>query len=247
MPLIAPKKPFRSGFAVIIDFAMSADFTGSPAPYWTSTTWMFGCLAFIWLTKPSRRVMPVCEVWSWTMTPTLPVSPISPASLSASTPAAAMLSVATVVTGMSLSTPESKPMTGMLASLACCRREPAALLSRAAKQTAAGLVLRAVCSMVSCLSTSDSVAGPLYVAVTPSLGASSSAPFLTACQNWCCSPFEMIAMVLPLAAPASVGGVYAEAAPDVLPDAAGAPDAPAAADVAGVVDAVPEQAAAAIA
>ena len=73
--------------------------------------------------------------------------------------------------------------------------------------TAAGLLLRAVWSMVSCLSTSDSVAGPWYVAVTPSLEASSRAPFLTACQNWCCSPFEMIAMVLPLAAPASVGGV----------------------------------------
>src|SRR3954449_1416172 len=249
-PSFAPKKPLRSGFAVIIDLAMSADFTGSPAPYWTSTTWMFGCLAFIWLTKPSRRVMPVCEVWSWTMTPTLPESPIRPASLSASTPAAAMLSVATVVTGMSLSTPESKPTTGMFAVLAWFRRSPAALLSSAAKQTAAGFALSAVCSIVSCLSTSDSVAGPWYVAVTPSLAASSRAPFFTACQNWCCSPLEMIAMVLPFAAPASVGGVYSEAAPDVLADAAAggaAPvDAAGAVVAAGVVDAVPEQAAAAM-
>ena len=71
-----------------------------------------------------------------------------------------MLSVATVVTGMSLSTPESKPTTGMLAALACSRSGVAALLSRAAKQMAAGFLSRAVCSMVSCLSTSDSDAGP---------------------------------------------------------------------------------------
>ena len=60
-----------------------------------------------------------------------------------------MLSVATVVTGMVLSTPESKPMTGMFLDWAWLSRSPAALLSRAAKQTAAGLLLIAVCSMLS--------------------------------------------------------------------------------------------------
>jgi len=43
--------------------------------------------------------------------------------------AARMPGVAAVVTGMSLSTPESKPTTGMLAALAWFRRSPAALLS----------------------------------------------------------------------------------------------------------------------
>ena len=159
-PSLAPKKPFRSGLAVMIALARSADLTGSPAPYWMLTILMFGYLAFISLTKPSRRVMPVWLVWSWTMTATLPALPIRAAIWSAATPAAAMLSVATVVTGMSLSTPESKPTTGMLASLAFCRYGTAALLSRAAKQIAAGCLSSAVCSMVSCLSTSDSEAGP---------------------------------------------------------------------------------------
>jgi hypothetical protein len=42
------------------------------------------------------------------------------------------------------------------------------LLSRAAKQIAAGFLSSAVCSIVSCLSTSDSDAGPSYVIVAPS-------------------------------------------------------------------------------
>ena len=79
---------------------------------------------------------------------------------SAASPAAAMLSVDTVVTGMSLSTPLSKPTTGILASFAFWSSGPAALLSRAAKQIAAGFLSSAVCSIVSCLSTSDSEAGP---------------------------------------------------------------------------------------
>ena len=137
--------------------------------------------------------MPVREVWSWTMTATLPASPMSSAILSAASPAAARLSVVTVVTGMSLSTPESKPTTGMPAALAFSSSGVAALLSRAAKQIAAGFLSSAVCSMVSCLSTSDSDAGPSYVIVAPSFAASSVAPFWTACQNWCCEPLDTIA------------------------------------------------------
>ena len=65
------------------------------------------------LRKPSRRSMPVRLVWSWTSTATWPSPPISSAILSAARAAAAMLSVAAVATGMSLSTPESKPTIGM--------------------------------------------------------------------------------------------------------------------------------------
>ena len=94
------------------------------------------------------------------MIATLPLSPINLAIWSAASPAAAMLSVETVVTGMSLSTPLSKPTTGMLAAFAFSSSGPAALLSSAAKQIAAGFLSIAVCSIVSCLSTSDSDAGP---------------------------------------------------------------------------------------
>src|ERR1035437_10562637 len=99
-PSLAPKKPFRFGWAVMIALARSADLTGSPAPYWMSTTWMFGYLALISLTKPSRRVMPVWLVWSWTTMATSPEPPIAVVIWSAAVPAAAMLSVASVVTGI---------------------------------------------------------------------------------------------------------------------------------------------------
>ena len=65
------------------------------------------------------RSMPVRLVWSCTMTATSPSPPISSAILSAARAAAATLSVAAVVTGMSLSTPESKPTTGIPSALAC--------------------------------------------------------------------------------------------------------------------------------
>ena len=79
----------------------------------------------------------------------------------AASAAAARLSVAAVVSGMSLSTPESKAMTGMPASFACCSSGPAAWLSSAAKPTASGLLSRAVCSIWICWSTSASVSGAL--------------------------------------------------------------------------------------
>jgi hypothetical protein len=50
--------------------------------------------SFIRFTKPSRRSMPVRLVWSWMTAATSPELPISAASLSAASPAAAMLSVA---------------------------------------------------------------------------------------------------------------------------------------------------------
>ena len=50
------------------------------------------------------------------------------------------LSVAAVVTGMSLSTPESNAITGIFASLACCSSGTAAWLSSAAKPIAAGFL-----------------------------------------------------------------------------------------------------------
>src|SRR4051794_39186561 len=41
---------------------------------------------------------------------------------------------------------------------------------------------------------SCSVGGPSKVIFAPSASASSCAPFLTACQNWCWKPLETIAM-----------------------------------------------------
>jgi hypothetical protein len=48
--------------------------------------------------------------------------------------------------------------------------------------------------MLICASTSVSVAGPSKVMVAPSFSASCSAPFFTACQNWCWKPLETMAM-----------------------------------------------------
>ena len=62
--------------------------------------------------------MPDALVWSWTTIPTLPLLPISSARCFAASAAAALLSVAAVVTGTSLSTPESNAMTGMLLAFA---------------------------------------------------------------------------------------------------------------------------------
>jgi hypothetical protein len=105
-----------------------------------------------------------------------------------------MLSVAAVATGMSLSTPESNPTTGMPCSWACSSSGIAAWLSRAAKQSASGSLPSAACSISICLSTCDSLSGPSKVISTLSSAALASAPCLTACQNWCWKPLEMIGM-----------------------------------------------------
>jgi hypothetical protein len=49
--------------------------------------------------------------------------------------------------------------------------------------------------MVSCCSTSCSVGGPTKLIVAPSFCASCSAPFFTACQNWCWKPLDTMAML----------------------------------------------------
>jgi len=117
-----------------------------------------------------------------------------PRAATVASPAALLLSVATVVTGMSLSTPESKPTTGIFFALNCSSSGTAALLSSAAKQTAAGFLSSSAWSISSCLSTCDSFSGPSKLTFTPSSVALPSAPFLTACQNWCWKPFETIGM-----------------------------------------------------
>src|SRR5207245_11224001 len=98
-----------------------------------ATILMFGYFDLIWSVKPLTRSMPVRLVWSWAMTATSPALPISAAILSAAVAAALMLSVAAVASGISLSTPESNPMTGMFASFAFWSSGIAALLSSAAK------------------------------------------------------------------------------------------------------------------
>src|SRR2546430_17390339 len=138
--------------------------------------------------------MPGGLVWSCEACATSPLPPMSVAMLSAAAAAAAMLSVAAVVTGMSLSTPESKPMTGMFASFSFGSSGIAALLSSAAKQSALGFLLIAACSISICLSTCDSFSGPSNVMVTLYCAAAFSAPCRTACQNWCWNPFEIIGM-----------------------------------------------------
>ena len=155
---------------------------------------MFGYLFLIWSVKPLTRSMPVRLVWSWAMIATSPSPPINSAILSAARAAAAILSVAAVLTGISLSTPESKPMTGMLAALAFSSSGIKALESTAARQMAAGFLSSAVWNISTCLSTMASVSGPSNVMVTFRSVAACSAPFLTACQNWCWKPFEITGM-----------------------------------------------------
>lgn len=113
----------------------------------------------------------------------LALPPSASASFLASSAAAALLSVATVVSGMSLSTPESKAMTGMSLDCACWSSGMTALLSRAAMATASGCLSKAPWSWVTCCSTSVSLSGPSKVTVTPSSFAFASAPFFTVCQN----------------------------------------------------------------
>src|SRR6476646_2391614 len=223
-PSFAPKKPVMSGLAWIIALARSVDLSWSPPPYCGPMIVMPGYLAFISLMKPSRRSIPVRLVWSWTTTPTLPFPPSASPSLSAAVAAALTLSVAAVVTGMSLSTPESNPMTGMFWSLNFWSSGVAALLSSAAKQTAAGCLSSSACSISICLSTWASVSGPSKLTVTPSSAAFPSAPFLTACQNWCWKPLDTIGMYFPAAALPGADAAGALAAPPA--DAAGADELP---------------------
>ena len=96
-----------------------------------------------------------------------------------------MLFVVAVVTGMSLSTPESKATTGILADCALRRRGIAAWLSRAAKPIAFGFFASAAESMSICLSTIVSLSGPSKLMRTFRSFAACSAPVFTACQNWC--------------------------------------------------------------
>src|SRR5438552_15959071 len=193
-PSFAPKTPLRFGLACRIVFVISVDLSWSPPPYCVATILMFGYLLLIWSVKPLTRSMPVRLVWSCATIATSPLMPMSVAILSAAAAAAAMLSVAAVATGMSLSTPESKPMTGMFWSFSFWSSGIAALLSSAAKQSAFGFLLIAACSISICLSTCDSFSGPSNVMVTLYCAAAFSAPCRTACQNWCWKPFEIIGM-----------------------------------------------------
>ena len=77
-----------------------------------------------------------------------------------------MLFVAAVVTGMSLSTPESNPMTGMCSVRARSSSGITALLSSAARPIALGCLSSAACSISICLSTIDSDSGPSNVTET---------------------------------------------------------------------------------
>ncbi|MCY1375695.1 hypothetical protein D9M69_631280 [compost metagenome] len=162
---LVPKMPLSLGWACISVLAISADFSWSP-PYCTSTTLILGYLALIWFRNPSRRPTPVVLVWSWAITATSPSPPIFSAILSAARAAAATLLVVAVVTGMSLSTPESNAITGMLAALALRSSGMAALLSSAAKPMAEGFLAMAAESMSICLSTCCSVSGPSNVTFT---------------------------------------------------------------------------------
>ncbi|CKS82044.1 Uncharacterised protein [Mycobacterium tuberculosis] len=99
-----------------------------------------------------------------------------------------------VVTGMSLSTPESTPTTGIFAACAFFSSGMAAWLSSAAKPMACGFLASAAESMSICLSTMASVSGPSKVTLTLKSFAACSAPDFTACQNWCWKPLDTSGM-----------------------------------------------------
>ena len=99
-----------------------------------------------------------------------------------------------VVTGMSLSTPESNATTGIFAACAFFSSGIAALLSSAAKPIAAGFLASAAESMSICLSTMASVSGPSKVTLTFKSLPACSAPCFTACQNWCWKPLDTSGM-----------------------------------------------------
>src|SRR4051812_14523022 len=85
-------------------------------------------------------------------------------------------------------------MAGMFCDFAWSISGALAFESSAAKPSASGFFCSALVSIVTCCSMSCSVGGPSNVILAPSFWASSSAPFLTACQNWCWKPLETIAM-----------------------------------------------------
>ena len=151
--------PAMSGLAWIIDLEVLAARPTSPATCSGSRV-MPGALALMYSLKPSQRCLPVCEVWSWQIRPILPLPPTSSIMCLAASAAAALLSVWTVDSGMSESTPESKATTGMFAALIFPSRSAAAPESRAAKPMAAGLESRAVWSWLSCSVTACSFSGP---------------------------------------------------------------------------------------
>src|SRR5690606_34777497 len=76
--------------------------------------------------------------------------------------------------------------------------------SRAAYAMASGFLSIAAVSISSCWAISVSAAGPSKVILMPSSSAFSSAPCLTACQNWCWKPFETRAMYISSPLPPSV-------------------------------------------
>ena len=111
--------PLRSGLAEMMALARSADLTWSPPPYWRST-----------ISIPARS--PSCSRRTRRGVRAghaglvvhhqgdLAVPPTASAMCLAASAAAARLSVAAVVSGMSLSTPESNAITGMSCDFACC-------------------------------------------------------------------------------------------------------------------------------
>ncbi|MCW2636758.1 MAG: hypothetical protein JWQ99_3125 [Blastococcus sp.] len=99
-----------------------------------------------------------------------------------------------MVTGTSELHPASNSTTGMSPDFAWSSSGTQASGSSAAYPMASGPRSIAAWSICSCASTSVSDAGPSKVIVTPSSLAFSSAPCLTACQNWCWNPFDTRAM-----------------------------------------------------
>ena len=164
--------PLRSGLAAMIAFAMSADLAWSPPPYWMSTH-LDVRLVVLHLVDEAVAALHagLAEVWSCTTSATLPLSPMSSAMCLAASAAAALLSVAAVVSGMSLSTPESNAMTGMfgvLRLLHAAARRPGCRAPRS--RSPPGFLLERVGAASSiCCSTSASVGGPSNVMVDAEL------------------------------------------------------------------------------
>jgi len=128
--------------------------------------------------------MPVRLVWSWMMAATSPELPMNLAMWSAAAPAAAMLSVAAVATGMSESTPESKPTTGILAACAFCSKRNGCLGVECGEADGGRLLLASsACSISICLSTWDFVLRTFEIDLDLVILGSLLEPILTACQK----------------------------------------------------------------
>ena len=85
---------------------------------------------------------------------------------------------------------------------------------------ASGFLSSAACSISICLSTWASVSGPSKVISTPSSLAAFSAPVLTACQNWCWNPLEMIGIYSLSPSPPAVAALLPSAAGSDAPSSA---------------------------